>query len=95
MSETSERLRQALNQLHAELESIDRVDPEVEGLLREAVDDIHAAMASSTEETPPDQPADESIGQRLSEVARHFEESHPTFAGTLGKLVDLLGQMGI
>jgi hypothetical protein len=31
----------------------------------------------------------------LAEAARHFEESHPTLSGTLGSVIDTLGQMGI
>ena len=34
-------------------------------------------------------------GMSKSEAARHFEQSHPTLSGTIGRLADILAQMGI
>jgi hypothetical protein len=33
--------------------------------------------------------------ERLSEAARHFEDSHPNLSGTIGGVIDAIGRMGI
>ncbi|MDH3719224.1 MAG: DUF4404 family protein [Planctomycetota bacterium] len=91
MSEAQEKLRSTIQQLHAELESIEQVDEDVQQLLQTAVDDIHQALqqdAESTEESS-------QISGRLSEAAQHFEDSHPTLSGIIGSLIDTLSRMGI
>ncbi|NIP87358.1 MAG: DUF4404 family protein [Planctomycetales bacterium] len=91
MSEAQEKLRHTIGQLHAELESLDQVDPQVQQLLQTAVDDIQQALQQGSQ--PP--AGDTHIVSRLSQAAQHFEDSHPTLSGMIGSLIDTLSRMGI
>lgn len=88
------KLEEALAVLHAELQQLDRVDPEVEQDLRTAMADIEVALGkrsaeeASSDESPP-------VHDRLAEVMRHYEESHPTLSGVIGSVIDTLSRMGI
>jgi hypothetical protein len=97
MTKDAEKLRAMLGQLHTQLESIDEVDPEVRALLESAVADIHQVIRSEETTATPIPPRDEqeSIADRLTHAARHFEESHPTLSGVVGSIIDVLGRMGI
>ena len=35
------------------------------------------------------------LANRLFHAARHFEHSHPTITNTIGRIADILAQMGI
>jgi hypothetical protein len=37
----------------------------------------------------------ESVIERLTEAAKHFDDEHPTLAGMIGSVIDTLGRMGI
>ncbi len=93
MSELKNRIRRTLSELHAELDNVDEVDPEIRSLLLQAsqeIDDKIAADAAEEEGTEPD-----SLNDRLAEAARHFEESHPTLSGIISTLANGLSQLGI
>lgn len=94
MTAESERLRQTLDKLHAELESVAVVDPEVRALLEDAVQEIHDTLDEGGDDAEP-AAEEKSVAERLGEAARHFEDSHPTVSMTLGRIIDILGQMGI
>jgi len=94
LPEDHERLRRTLAELHAELQSVDRLDPEVRTLLESAIEDIHGKLDAPSE-TGDEQPQDDTIANRLTEAARHFEVTHPTLSGTVGSVIDALGRMGI
>jgi signal transduction histidine kinase len=70
---------------------LDTVDDHTRRLLTEAMDEIRAALHA--EESSELESA--SLADRLGQVAQAFEESHPTLAGILSRLLDGLGQMGI
>jgi hypothetical protein len=97
MADDREKLRSTIDQLHAELAAMDEVDEEVRSLLNSAVTDIHTALEK--DDIPAagqaDEPEDASIVGRLSEAARHYEDSHPTLSGILGSIIDTLSRMGI
>ena len=97
----NENLVETLNQLRQQLSAARQLDPEVAARLRETMADIQQALdqpdasttaADETEDDGDDEPA---LTDRLQEAALHFEESHPTIAHTLSRLIDGLGQMGI
>jgi hypothetical protein len=94
MSQESERLRATLDALHLQLQSVDRVDPDVRALLESAVEDIHQTIDPEADpvETAEE---DDSIVHRLTAAARHFEESHPTLSGAVTSVIEALGRMGI
>jgi hypothetical protein len=76
-------------ELHDNLSSAERVDPETREALVVLLGDIDRLLkkptAAATEE-----PVD-----RLTEAAQRFQAEHPTLAGTLEGLADALGRMGI
>lgn len=101
MSELKNRIRQTLNELHAELDNVEEVDPEIRSLLLQASQEIDdkikptededaVEVAAGEEDTEPD-----SLNDRLAEAARHFEETHPTLSGIISTLANGLSQLGI
>jgi hypothetical protein len=92
----AEKLKQTLAELHAELASAGKVDPNTRQLLQEALADIQRSLAAA--ESAPDEPretAAEGIAERLQTATARFETTHPTLAGLLERLTDLLGAAGI
>jgi len=84
-----EKLRELVDQLHQQLEEAEALDEQSTEQLQTALEEIRAALDRN-------QASDqESVGERLEEATAHFEQSHPTIATTLERLVDMLGQMGI
>ena len=94
MTEKSEALRDTLDELHEQLESVEAGDPEVQALLQGAIKDLRGALDASAESEPAES-EHETFVDRFEEAATYFEESHPVLAGTLRKLAEALSQMGI
>lgn len=97
MTEDIRQLRESLDKLHAELEGIARVDPEVRRLLTDALEEIQVTLERQDERESAAKVDDqeESVAHRLAEAAREFEESHPTLSGMIGSVIDALSRMGI
>jgi hypothetical protein len=94
MSREQQRLEQALQELQAELDDLENVDPQLRQRLEHTLAELQAALASASPTgSPRKQPPN--VVQRLTEAAEHFEETHPTLAGTIGSVIDALGRMGI
>lgn len=92
----SERLKQTLAELHAELKSAGAVDPATRQQLQEVLADIQRSLAAA--ETVPAEDraqADDSVAKRLQTASARFEATHPTLAGLIERLTDLLGAAGI
>lgn len=81
-------LRRRLAELHQKLESEPEVDAESKRLLEALTEDIDRLL-------DPDDQDPESLGDRLAEGVRRFEESHPELAVALGRIADALSNMGI
>lgn len=92
MPARTEKLRETLRELHAELETQGSLDPELRALLESTVGDIQNALDGEGARESGDSP---SVGDRLAETARHFEASHPTLAAALGRVIDALAALGI
>lgn len=92
MAERTERLRHTLQELEAELSSLDSLDDETRQVLETALEDISVALRK-TGSTDPDH--HDSVVHRLQEAAEGFETSHPTLFGVVQRMIDALGQMGI
>ena len=90
MTDDREQLHQTLEQLHEQLEETDQLDPELADQLKQTMDDIRTTLEKQGQIDD-----HHSLTERLHESARHFEDSHPILSGTLGRLIDALGQMGI
>ncbi len=84
---TQADLIEALQTIHDELESGDNLDPIEVKKLRETVREIEAALARQ-------QPESSELGERVTQSATHFESSHPQLTLTLGRIADMLQQMG-
>lgn len=91
MTDETDKLRTTLEQLHGELGDVESADPEVRELLRSALGEIQLTL----EGNPPAESDDASVSDRLSEAAKHYEETHPNLSGMLGGVIDALGRMGI
>ena len=91
MPERKEKLRETLNELEAELQSLESLDPETRAMLAEAATEIQAALHKEDG----DDLEHHSLTERLRDAVQEFEADHPTLAGVLNRVIDALGQMGI
>ena len=82
-----EELTSAIETLHREVGETTDLDQEDREHLREMVREIQAVLDESDSST--------SLGTRVADSARRFEESHPVLTQTLGRIADTLQQMGI
>lgn len=78
----------ALQQLHSALESIDSLEPDEVERLRKAATEISGTL----DETEVDSA---SLAKRLQEQTEAFQESHPVLTQIVGRIADMLAQMGI
>jgi len=85
---SSERLRETLNDLRAELADSDAGDPTERERVKTAIHEIEAWLERSEE---PEHPLEE----RLQTAAIRFEEEHPNLAGAVRRVVDALSDLGI
>jgi hypothetical protein len=85
-------LKEHLEHLHQELQTVDAVDEESKVLLSEIQADVKTLLAHK-DDKPSEHHAP--IKERLAETARHFNSSHPTFAATIRTVVNTLNNMGI
>ena len=87
MSES--HLKEKLTELHDELKQTTELDDESRTLIYQLIDDIDKLL----------EPAHPSSGHefrdRIEDMARRFESSHPAMAGVIQKLGDVLAQSGI
>jgi chromosome segregation ATPase len=88
------KLKQTLDELHAELERLDPADDQVRTLLSDALADIQTTLQRK-ESGLAEEPSQTSLPNRLTSAAREFEETHPHLAGLVGSVIDALSRMGI
>ena len=89
-NDRAEHLHALLAELHEALERAEPVDPSLHEPLHEVLAEIREALEPG--ETPA---AESTLSGRVSDMALHFEASHPTIAGTLNRLTHMLASMGI
>jgi hypothetical protein len=89
MTDDSRKLRETLDLLCRQLEQAG--DSHVARRLRVAVGDYQDALESDGSVAA----EHASLADHLIESAAYFEQSHPMLSGTLRRLIDILGQMGI
>ena len=98
MTERDDDLRATIQHLHELLDGVDDVDPQARELLAGALGDIRDKLgvdSSGGTAEQDDSEQHESVVERLTEAAKHFDEEHPTLAGMIGSVIDTLGRMGI
>jgi CII-binding regulator of phage lambda lysogenization HflD len=81
-------LTDALEVVHQELGESENLDAAEVEKLRATMSEIQAVLDQQGDR-------DESLSDRVSSSARRFEESHPVLTETLGRVADILQQMGI
>jgi hypothetical protein len=86
------RLRATLEELQRALEEPSAVDAESRELLNELLEDIRTLLARAPEER---EQADASLLDRLAEIARRFEKSHPSLTAAVGRVANALSNLGI
>lgn len=91
MTTDRERLQKALEELEAELQQLENVAPEFRQRLEHTLDELRQSLDEG-EETSSEE---KGFVHRLTESARHFEETHPNLSGMIGSIIDTLGRMGI
>lgn len=88
MSRDADALRTTIDHLHEQLAGAEALDSEMRGALEAALADIRTRLEEDAED-------ESSLGERLAELTRQFEESHPSLAEAIGRVVDALSRMGI
>jgi hypothetical protein len=86
-----DNLRSTLEELQEELHAIEHLDPQTREMLAGTKVELEAAL----ERDDPESIEKESMVERLEDVGRDFDQSHPTLSRIVGNLIDVLGQMGI
>ena len=81
-------VRARLAELHAELEDAHQNNPAAAEHLGKVLPDVKRVAEGGTEQ-------DASLAGRLEKVAVQFEADHPSLAGSVRRLVDLLAEVGI
>ena len=77
-----------LRKVHNELEDTERVSAEERQLLAELMTDIRAQLGD-------DGGTEHSLPDRLGDAVEQFNQSHPTLAFALRRVMDALAKMGI
>ncbi|MBT8144137.1 MAG: DUF4404 family protein [Gammaproteobacteria bacterium] len=81
-------LTRLLQAAHDELEDHESVSPEQKRLMRDLMHDIQRTLGDDDDE-------DLGVGDRLNEAVDDFQQSHPTVAFALRRVMDALARMGI
>ncbi|MGA1839407.1 MAG: DUF4404 family protein [bacterium] len=88
----NQKLRKMLEQLHSELKETETVDKSGSELLHILMNDIKNILDKSAEEQSRQR---SSLINQLKQAILYFEESHPTLALSMKKVIDTLSNMGI
>lgn len=78
----------ALDVVHRQLAEAEHLDADEVEKLHNTMSEIQAVLDQESERG-------ETLSDRVSISARRFEESHPVLTETLGRVADILQQMGI
>ncbi|MCR9293893.1 MAG: DUF4404 family protein [bacterium] len=81
-------LDETLKDLHDQL-------AEVEDLDQEHVDMLRTALTEIQETLDEQHVSSATLAERLKEASQQFSSSHPLLTNTIGRVADLLSQMGI
>ncbi len=85
-------LRDHLAKLRAALGDAPQADPSSKQSLSDAMQDINRLIDRTG---GPAAASDETLPDRLEQIAVQFEADHPTLAASARRLVDLLNEVGI
>lgn len=88
MKETA--VKELMRRLHEELESADRIDPELLELVRDLDADIHRILKTGAGAGEA-----ESLIDRAAALETRFAARHPVAERVLREVVEALGKMGV
>jgi hypothetical protein len=95
---SEERLREALNRVHDELQGGTPMGEQTLELLRNVLEDIErrarSGQAAAEEDEAADE-ADESLAERVQEASLELHGAHPRLTAALEEMATVLGRMGI
>lgn len=81
-------LDETLKDLHEQLESVDDLDEDQIEMLHTALSEIKTTLDEK-------EVSSAGLAERLKEATQQFSGSHPVLTNTIGRVADLLSQMGI
>ena len=82
------KLDALLEQVHAELQKVDKVDADSLKLLQDLKQDVQSLLKKSEVETP-------SVLDRMQKAVERFEVDHPTLTTLLSEVSTILSNAGI
>lgn len=83
-----ETLDETLDNLHQQLSNIQNLDDQQREKLRQALAEIQQTLDDR-------QVNSAGLAQQLAQSVTQFEHSHPQLTATVGRIADILSQMGI
>jgi CII-binding regulator of phage lambda lysogenization HflD len=83
-----EKLETTLAELHQQLVSAGDLEEQERLQLRQAAEEIQRTLDDT-------EVSSYSLAQRLQQATSHFEHTHPQLTNTIGRIADLLSQLGI
>jgi hypothetical protein len=86
-----DKLRDTLDRLQAQVDELRAGDPAAAAQLQTTLAEAKAVLGGQ----PTQAQQHSSIVQRLSDVVLKYEASHPALAGSLGRIIDALAEIGI
>ncbi len=87
----TQKLREQLEQLHAELQQVQSLNDGDRKLLQDLARDVQKALARGDEQTE----HYSGLGERLKETVAQLEASHPKMTLLMRQVIDQLNFMGI
>jgi hypothetical protein len=93
MADQHEALRKTLSELQAQLAAIHSVDPQVAQDLQQTIEQARGVLAAQAGQARAEQ--HQTVVGQLQNAVLRLEVEHPTLAGSVGSLIDALGQIGI
>lgn len=82
------QLDETLQQLRAQLANLDSLSPAQREQLQATVNEIEQSLDQHDVSS-------HSLATRLSDATAEFQESHPSLTNSVGRIADMLAQMGI
>lgn len=82
------QLEETLDQLRQQLAGIEELDVDEREELQAAVNEIQNSLDRAEVDS-------QSLANRLSDATAHFQEAHPSLTNSVGRIADMLAQMGI
>lgn len=83
-----EQIEETIDQLRQQLGSAENLDTKEATELQEALEEIVSSLDEQAISSA-------SLAERFQEQTQSFQESHPILTRTVGRMADMLAQMGI